>query len=71
MNSFEKPDNMPYQDPVVIIEGIRAEIMATGAVDVEQEALNEIILELKGGKITEEEAIQKARTVQQNRQDYH
>ncbi len=69
--SFENPTNHPGEDPMVTLAAIEAEIMATGAVDVEPRLIDQIRQELLSGKITSEEAIEKARRVQANRQDYH
>ncbi|MEX2054216.1 MAG: hypothetical protein WD883_03235 [Candidatus Colwellbacteria bacterium] len=69
--TFEKPEEMPQQDPLVVIEAIRNEMMQGGAVDVENSSLDEIISKLQKGELTPEQAIEAARFIQANRQDYH
>ncbi|MDP3953511.1 MAG: hypothetical protein Q8P99_01685 [bacterium] len=66
--SFERQE---LQNPRPVIEGIRAEIMATGATDFENNALDEVIREFESGNITAKEAVERAYAIQANRQDYH
>jgi ribosomal protein L12E/L44/L45/RPP1/RPP2 len=66
--SGEKIDKNQAQMEVNMI---LQQIWQTGAVDVEPDRIKEILENLKEDKITPEEAIKKAREIQNNRQDYH
>lgn len=66
INEYEK-----RPDPLTEIDVIRSQIMQTGAADRENSIINSIIEDLKKGAITGEEAVQKVRTLQNSRSDYH
>lgn len=53
------------------LEGIKQEIMQSGAVDSEIIEIDKIYKEIINLKVTPEEGLEQARMIQMNRQDYH
>lgn len=56
---------------ITAIEGIRQQIYMLGANDVEFSQLNVILDSFKKGEISGDEAIIKAQTILNSKQDYH
>lgn len=58
-------------EAMAYIQMIRAKLSAMGANDYEMDALRQIEEDLKAGKITPQEAKEKAHHILSNKQDYH
>jgi hypothetical protein len=77
--SIETPKNSDLGDnegwdinrALAEINVIKQRVMTTGAVDIEREALDELMTEVGRGLITPADGVAKARSIERERQDYH
>ena len=63
--------NNPPRNVYAEISEMLNQIMLEGAVDSEKNAFDEILSDLKSGKLKPEEALVKAHSIHDKRQNYH
>ncbi len=63
--------NNPPRNVYAEISEMLNQIMLEGAVDSEKNAFDEILSDLKSGKLKPEEALAKAHSIHDKRQNYH
>lgn len=64
-------DNLKKSEAINEILAIRGNIFQSGSFDSEDNDLSLLIKKLQAGKITSEEALKKARSLEGSRQSYH
>jgi hypothetical protein len=75
--SIERPASgsekgrMDLNEALAEIGVLRQRAMQEGAVDAENDFFSQLIIDARNGKVSPEEAVEKARALAESRQNYH